>query len=210
MTLSGANRAIAAAVIATLVLTACGGGGDDADDGEAGATDAGVATLGGDTGDLGEPEVLGDSELLGMRDDAVLSFSKCVREQGISNFPDLNSETIFDFASFVSTAVSAGIDLQEQATTDAMEACAHYFEEVSQLAPQPSQDEQAQQEETVLALVECVRNRGFPDLPDPDFSQGVDNSVAALAETVDPEDPALQAALALCFLEVEVELGDLG
>jgi hypothetical protein len=140
--------ALAGALI--LVLTACGGNGDSDD--VASLTDTtGQSTTEG-SGDNGSSAPSEEE-----REEAELEFAQCMREHGI-DFPDpVNGR--FQFRGEAGDA---------EKMEEAQEACGDILEGV---VPQPSEEEQAEMQEALLAFARCMREQGI-DFPDPEFQEG--------------------------------------
>jgi hypothetical protein len=165
--------ALAAALI--LVLTACGGNGDSDD--VASLTDTtGQSTTEG-SGDNGSSAPSEEE-----REEAALEFAQCMREQGI-DFPDpVNGQ--FQFRGEVGDA---------EKMEEAQEACGDILEDV---APQISEEEEAEIRDATIEFSRCMREQGVDDFPDPQFEDG-GGVLMRMPESVE-EDPQFEEAQEAC------------
>jgi hypothetical protein len=118
---------------------------------------------------------------------AELAYAKCMREHGISDFPDPQP------GGGLAIQVEPGSDLdpdnpQYKAADDACK---------SLLPPPPSEEDQAQEFADMLAYAKCMREHGFPTFPDPKPGEGIDLDVGKHPE-LDPSNPQFQAANEVC------------
>ncbi|HTU15948.1 MAG TPA: hypothetical protein VMF31_12210 [Solirubrobacterales bacterium] len=125
--------AVPLAVLATVLLVACGGGGGDGDS---------------------------EEELSKKREDAMLAFTECMRENGV-DMPDPQPD-----GSMMMTTES-GIDPNSQEFKDAQEACGQILED----ARPEGAERMTEPPEEMLEYAECMRGEGV-DFPDPDFDGG--------------------------------------
>lgn len=111
--------------------------------------------------------------------DAALTYSRCMRENGLSAFPDADTEGRIRIP-------LGSIDPDSAVFRAAGDACRH-------LAPAGWGDakEGPGDAEVMLEFARCMRENGLPDYPDPDPNAG-------LRITLDPNDPKAQAALERC------------
>jgi hypothetical protein len=113
--------------------------------------------------------------------DAALTYSQCMRENGVPNFPDADSE------GRIRISPPGSVDPDSAEFRGASEAC-------RPLAPEgwgEANDGGPGDEEVMLEFARCMRENGVPDYPDPDPNSGVRISL-------DPNDPKAQAALESC------------
>jgi hypothetical protein len=169
-----------ALVTISLLAAACGGG----------SHPSGVASLGKTT--LSSPVAGGVATTLPSGAAAeehyqkALKYSKCMRSQGISNFPDPND------GGGIQIGPTSGIDPQSPQFQAAQKACGKYFP-----APQLSKAQIAQQQAQALEFARCMRANGVPNFPDPQFAANgaeVERPVPGL----DPKSSTFQAATAKC------------
>ncbi len=111
--------------------------------------------------------------------DAALTYSQCMREHGLSEFPDADAEGRIRLK-------LGTIDPESAIFREASDAC-------RELAPAGWGDteESPGDAEVMLAFARCMREHGLPDYADPDPNAG-------LRITLDPNDPKAQAALESC------------
>jgi hypothetical protein len=82
----------------------------------------------------------------------VLSFARCMRSHGVSNFPDdLNFQNV------------PGINPSSPAFTTSQTACQHLLP----VKTSPSAAPSAQTHAKLLRLSNCLRAHGYPSMPDP-------------------------------------------
>lgn len=114
---------------------------------------------------------------------SALKYSQCMRDQGLSWFPDPGED------GGLQVSVPEGTD---QATVDkAEEACKQY---------DPSQDGSGQfspeDVNKVRQMAQCVRDKGFPNYPDPDSNGAIHIDEGTTG--ISPNDPAFQKAVQEC------------
>ncbi len=143
---------------------------------------------------------LSEEELLKLRDETFVEFSRCIRDEGFPDFPDIDSSRIVDQATFLAAMQEAGVSFTDPGLPQALQTCGSVFSDLIALAPQ--QDANAQQverEENSVAFSQCMRDQGLDDFPDPDFNQfpgsGFDNS-GNNAGNIAPE---IRTALNVCL-----------
>ena len=113
-----------------------------------------------------------------------LAYSQCMRDQGISNFPDPGpgGELQID-------ANALGIEPNSPQFQAADEACKHLL---------PAADEgQRPDRETILKYSQCMRDQGISDFPDPNPEGGLEIQ-AEPGGSLDPNSPQFQAAHEAC------------
>jgi hypothetical protein len=151
-----------------LVATACAGG----------SNGPGVAGQGSSTTPSASPSV--------DRMDAALAYAKCMREHGISDFPDPQPGG--------GIAIQAGpgsdLDPDNPQFKAADEAC-------RSLLPTPSEEDQQRDFADMLRYAQCMREHGIPDFPDPKPGEGISIS-ADQGSDLDPNNPQFQAANKAC------------
>jgi hypothetical protein len=125
-------------------------------------------------------------------EDALLTFSECMREHGV-DLPDPR----FGGGSFFAGGSTAGIDLLSLEFLAAFGACQRYL---AAAIPATDPEEQAERNERAVAFAECMRERGI-DWPDPDPVRGM--TFASMFDEngdprFDPFDPEFQATSRDC------------
>ncbi len=119
--------------------------------------------------------------------DAELAYAQCMREHGISDFPDPQP------GGGIAIQAEPGSDLdpnnpQFKAADDACKS----------LLPQPPSEEEQQQEfEDMLRFAQCMREHGITDFPDPKPGEGISIS-ADQGSDLDPNNPQFKAAKKAC------------
>ena len=114
------------------------------------------------------------------RQEAVLAYAQCIRDNGYAEFPDPDSEGGFKFLINPESAPRFNA---------ATAACRH-------LAPEGMRDEGVtpQQLDALIKLSQCVRENGVPEFPDPGPQGNHDLTGTGIA----PGDTRLEAAMAAC------------
>jgi hypothetical protein len=111
---------------------------------------------------------------------AKLAYARCMREHGISDFPDPQS------------GVPTEADPHNPLFQAANDAC-------ESLLPTPPTGEQPKDFEQLVRFAQCMREHGIPDFPDPSPGEGPVHIPAADQGTdLDPNNPQFQAANRAC------------
>jgi hypothetical protein len=136
---------VAAAVLLALTLVAGGCGRDEGTDG--------IATAGGPRGS-DSPSPTASQENMQER---MLAYAKCMRENGIPEFPDPD---FTDDGRGVSLSLPEGVDPRK--VEAANQQCRQYM-------PNGGEPGRADPEalERLRKFAQCMRDNGFPDFPDP-------------------------------------------
>ncbi len=143
---------------------------------------------------------LSEEELLRMRDEAFVDFSRCIREEGFPDFPDIDSSQIVDQASFIAALQEAGVSFTQPGLAPALQTCASVFSELIALAPQQDTNvQQVEREENTLEFSECMRDQGLDEFPDPDFAQYPNTGFPGAGDGGGGLNPDTQAALRVCL-----------
>jgi hypothetical protein len=164
------------AVVAALVvggIALAGGGGSDG---------PGVAHAGSNTNPNG-----GSHSGSGSERDQLLAFSKCMREHGISDFPDP------DRNGGIALQGTPGGDLDKDNPqfAAALTAC-------KVLMPNGGQPQQSEQDRrSNLAYSKCMRAHGLKDFPDPDRNGGISVELTPGSDLA-PDNPQFLAADKAC------------
>jgi hypothetical protein len=136
-----------------------------------------VATAG-----SGGPKTGANSAATG--DNSDLKFSQCMRDQGLTWFPDPDPN------GGLTVSIPAGTD---QSTVDkAQEACKQYAPGASQNGGQISEEDLNK----LRQVAQCIRDHGFSNYPDPDSNGHTQIDSKKLG--VEPDDPAFQKAMQEC------------
>jgi hypothetical protein len=127
---------------------------------------------------------------------ALLAFSQCMRDQGITNMPDptVDSEGNVQIQRPPGGHGSEAHDAFEAARNK----CGKYLRGVTQGF---SHADTAKTQDQLLKLAQCMRRRGV-DVPDPDFSGGGHDPGAQFAKAINQSDPSVQKALRACQQQV--------
>ena len=137
-------------------------------------------------------------------EDAELAFAACMRET-YPQWPDPQPDGGFGGREAIE---ALGIDPRDDSFAEALDGCRSALQRAvggNSLTP----EEQAEQQDQVLALFACVREQpGFEDLPDPDFSQGAGRGFGLIqlfqSGAINPEE--FRAAIDHCATSLGVEL----
>jgi hypothetical protein len=113
--------------------------------------------------------------------DAALAYARCMREHGISDFPDPQPG---------GGPIQVGSEWGTPQFNAADDAC-------KSLLPPPSAEEQQQRFEDMLQFAQCMREHGIADFPDPTPGEGTVIDAGAHPD-LDPNNPQFQAADEAC------------
>jgi hypothetical protein len=122
----------------------------------------------------------------------MLAFSHCVREHGVPNFPDPNSQGSLPALNQQDLGVSKQTSLAAQ----------HACESVLSRGTSTGTPQQRQQKLAFgLKVAECLRTHGYPTFPDPTGSS------QELPPGIDPSSPQFEAAQTTCEHEEQQAIG---
>jgi hypothetical protein len=126
------------------------------------------------------PAVVAQDAPAADREDAMLAYAQCIRENGYAEFPDPSP----DGRLRMMVDAESGPRLRK-----AQEACAH-------LAPPGLANRELSPEdlEARVALAQCIREHGVPEFPDPDSKGHFSLRDTAL----EPGSETLQSAMQAC------------
>jgi hypothetical protein len=161
-----------AGVLAVGGIALAGGGGSDG---------PGVAHAGSTSNNRGSHSGSGSER------DQLLAFAKCMREHGISDFPDP------DRNGGIALQGTPGGDLDKDNPqfAAALTACKH-------LMPNGGEPQQSEQDRRKnLAYSKCMRAHGLKDFPDPDKNGGISVELTPGSDLA-PDNPQFQAADKAC------------
>ena len=145
-------------------------------------------------------EELSEEELLRLRDESFVDFSRCIREEGFPDFPDIDSSQISDQASFLRAMQEAGVSFTQPGLAPALQTCGSVFSELIALAPQQDTNvQQVEREENAVAFSQCMRDQGIDDFPDPDFGQYPNTGFPGQGDGGGGVTPEIQAGLRICL-----------
>lgn len=175
-----------------MVLAACGAG-----------ADAEVATLE-DTGTT--VEGVSSDQLDIDAEESLLEFAQCMRDNGVSDFPDPELDADGN-PTFFGNGGPADLDTDPDTIEAAFEECG---ELVEGLIRNFIGRDFTELEDTFLEFAQCMRDNGI-DMPDPDFSQGFGpgsgGGAGIFGEDVDVDSPEFQAAAEECQTVFEGQFG---
>jgi hypothetical protein len=158
--------------VTVVVLAMIGGAAFALGGNEEEPNDEGVASIDGTEGEVRDDGSSGngasgpadDSEVF----DAMVKFAECMREHGIDMpDPERDGEGIRMRAG---DEAGPGGDRNEEEFEAAHEACEHFMEDARKNMPVPSPEEQAEMQDKLVAMAECMRARGY-DMPDPEVAE---------------------------------------
>ena len=200
------TRTAALGVAMTLLVAACGGSSESADETPAiiieGATEqaapATTAEVVDDTtstvdagDDATADETSGAAVVAEDRteEQAALEFAQCIRDEGL----DFDDPTIAADGSVSFTPPQGGVTDE---FAEAAEECGELLEGASFL---PDDDQLTEIEDQLLEFAECLREQGL-DVDDPDLSGGLVGAARGgiFGPDFDPEDPANADAIQAC------------
>jgi hypothetical protein len=120
-------------------------------------------------------------------------YSACMRNNGVSNFPD---PKVHQNGNKVSVMIHMTPAIANSpAFQSAQKACAHFMPGGS--ANQPTAATVQRQRQYALAFAQCMRSHGFPNFPDP-TAQGQLNPEMVTAAGINLHQPALLHAGLAC------------
>jgi hypothetical protein len=170
--------ALAGLIGLSLLLSSCGG-----------TSGRRVAQLGSTTTASSDAPAM-SSQLTNVQ--KMLAFSHCVREHGVPNFPDPDSE------GNLPALTQQELGVSKQTSLAAQHAC----ESVLSRGTSTGTPQQRQQKLAFgLKVAECVRRHGYPTFPDPTGSS------QELPPGIDPSSPQFEAAQATCEKKEQQALG---
>jgi len=125
------------------------------------------------------------------------SLSRCMRANGITNFPDPENvggtEGMPMMSSGNGVLTVEGISFSGPAFQAAEKKCAIYLPPAGP-PPQPS----PQRKKQMLELARCIRKHGVPNFADPTFNLNQGNGTGVAGKQQVQASPALQRALKAC------------
>jgi hypothetical protein len=124
----------------------------------------------------------GTDQPAGDRDQGV-KFAECVRENGVSDFPDPDASGDYDY----------GVSVSPEVWTKAVDAC-------KDLQPPGTLSSQRtpEQQEQGLEFARCMRGNGVPDFPDPVDGEPLINTFKIPSSNKDGGMTILNAAIKKC------------
>lgn len=128
---------------------------------------------------------------------AALRFAQCMRDHGITDFPDPTTSGSGAQFQINGSPGAADLDPSSQAFKDASAACQKYLPSGGANRGGPT----AEQKQAALRFSQCMRDHGIADFPDPQFNNGGVGITAHAGQEnsdLDPNSPAFQAAQQAC------------
>lgn len=205
-------------LVVVVLLAACSGGNAAANDG--------LATLE-EPSQSGEGATTTTAPTQADVEEAALAFSQCMRDEGISDFPDPQfSEGGGGVILSSPDGEDGGIDFESDEVEAAFEVCGEMLERAA-FGPDGGNFDETEIQDNLLAMAECLRDQGL-DVDDPDLSnfgpiaggsppegseggtEGPEVRTFSIFEDLDLEDPVVQEAMETCQEEVGVGPGSGG
>src|SRR5579862_5710426 len=128
-----------------------------------------------------------------------IAFSRCMRANGVPNFPDspgggIRIQKSDSSGSGPSLSIN-GVPVNAPAFQHAMSKCQRYAPQGGSLTPQ----QVARIRANALAMARCMRTHGVPNFPDPIVTtgpggHGIGIRIGGPGSGLDPSSPAFQAA----------------
>jgi hypothetical protein len=204
-------------ILVLALFAACGG--------RNAAGDEGLATLE-EPGQSGEGATTTTASAADV-EEAALAFSQCMRDEGVTDFPDPQfSEGGGGVTLGSPDGEDGGIDFQSDEVQAAFEACGELLERAA-FGPGGGNFDETELQDNLLAMAECLRDQGL-DVDDPDLSnfgpvaggpppddeasedEGDGEGTAGTPRTrvfsifrdLDMDDPVVQAAIEACQEEI--------
>jgi hypothetical protein len=122
------------------------------------------------------------------RQNGAVAYARCMRSHGVPNWPDPNSNGLFDKSKLTSQRLGAS-DSKVQA---AQSACRHLLPNGGS-GPTPAQVQQVKAQ--ALQFSRCVRAHGVPSFPDPDSTGRIPDPASV---GIDQGSPKFEAANQAC------------
>jgi hypothetical protein len=176
------GAALAGPVGLSLLVSACGGSPGS------GVAQLGSATTTTESRSSNAPATSSEST----NAERMLAFSRCVREHGVRNFPDPDSQ------GNLPALTQQDLGVSKQTSLAAQHAC----ESVLTRGRSTGTPQQRQQKLAFgLKVAQCLRTHGFPNFPDPTGSS------QALPRGIDPSSPQFETAQTTCEKQEQKALG---
>jgi hypothetical protein len=126
---------------------------------------------------------------------STVAFSRCVRANGVPNFPDLGSNGMLIQGNGQTVSVN-GVSVNAPAFLTAKAKCQKYLA----TRTVPSAGQQAQQIARTTNFARCMRGHGVPNFPDPKITIGTNGNgmVDLRGAELNFDSPAFKAAAKAC------------
>lgn len=135
-------------------------------------------------------------------EEAILAFSRCMRDHGIAGFPDpsFNADGSLDFRRGQTQLEEAGIATDSPEFREAFDACRELLQGVALIG---GGIDLTEVQDLLLEFARCMREQGV-DVPDPDFSFAAGGGTP-FGSTIDFNDPDVRAAFEVCQQQVNFQ-----
>lgn len=176
------------------MVAACGAG-DAGSGGVASLDDSPSAAPASDEVDGQEADATEDPAGL-TEEEALLAFAECMRENGVDmEDPTVDAEGNIQFGRLRGEEPSLLTEDDLDARRAARDACS---DQLAGAGPGFREADRTEIQDNLLAFAQCMRENGYEEMADPDFSNaGPGGGPVELGE-VDPTDPDFQAAEEAC------------
>ncbi|MGH2873376.1 MAG: hypothetical protein ACRDL5_13070, partial [Solirubrobacteraceae bacterium] len=124
---------------------------------------------------------------------STVAFSRCMRANGVPNFPDLRGGGMLLEANGHSSLLVNGVTVNAPAFATARTKCQRYLPH-----QQAGPTQAAQQQQRDLKFAKCMRSHGVPNFPDPQVSSSSANNHVARLPAGIARSPAFQTAAKAC------------
>ncbi len=146
---------------------------------------------------------MSDEEIQSYARTVLLDFSTCMRENGYPEFTDVVLEDFTEGGGgqgrFLALMSQRGVSISDPNAIPTLQSCGEDLSDLQTFAPQPSDDEVAEQEAAVLEFAACMRAGGLTNWPDPDFANNGGNGYGPeLLAEFDLQSSEIQDAIAAC------------
>lgn len=133
----------------------------------------------------------------------LLDFSSCMRDNGYPEFTDVVLEDFTEGGGgqgrFLALMAQRGVSLTDPNAIPTLQSCGENLSDLQTFAPQPTDDEVAEQEAAVLEFAACMRAEGLSNWPDPDFANNGGNGYGPeLLDEFDLQSNEVQDVITTC------------
>jgi len=122
------------------------------------------------------------------------AYSACMREHGVPNFPDPDSEGRIKITSGERNGHTFGVDVNSPQFKKAQKIC----QKLQPNGGAPNKQEQAKEQQSLLRFSRCMRSHGVPNYPDPTFTGDGGIKMSMRGTDVNPNSPQFAAAKKAC------------
>jgi hypothetical protein len=115
-----------------------------------------------------------------------LAYSKCMRADGVPNFPDRGDTVSGPYNSIAGIKIPTSINMQAPTYESANKSCERLLAAV--FSPRGKPPVTASMKAALIAQAQCMREHGVPSYPDPTFpaSGGIDIQIGPGVNTQSP------------------------